>query len=246
MKSIILCSVSMLAWMALMPGSALSAQRSSSFDSGLKAKIYHALGQYYPDRLDVGVNGRGILSITGSVKSCYDKLRVYQIVGDVPGVKEIADLVNVHTPMELDSYIRNNIEWTIRTDPNILEPNNIAVEVNDGGVILRGTVDRERTKLEAAAIASSRPGVVCVVNKIQVRPKSKARSDGNIKRVIHEMLANQFPRLTSMVGVNVLHGEVILNGEVHNQWEIDHLRTAFLGVPGVKKVVEYLSMQQTI
>jgi len=193
--------------------------------------------------LSVSVDTNGTVTIKGTVDALYDRLDIYQLVSEVNGVTGIKDLVDVNTPMLPDDMINANVVRTIKDNSVILEPDKIAVTVNEGVVFLDGTVSYYQEKLMATTIASSQDGVKGVENRINVLPSREVISDENIKSVLEEIVENHFPLVKGAVRIKVANGDVTLDGEVQALWDKVHLKEEFLKVVGVKSVVENLEVK---
>ena len=70
----------------------------------------------------------------------YDKLNIFDIVSQIPGVKEITDNIVVNSSLLPDDVIEANIISEIKVAKSILEPDRIQVHVDNGEVILNGEV----------------------------------------------------------------------------------------------------------
>jgi osmotically-inducible protein OsmY len=206
----------------------------------LVSRVRAALSPYSLYGLSVSVDTSGTVTIEGTVGALYDRLDIYQIVSRVNGVTGIKDLLDVQTLMLPDDIIKANVERTIKDNSIILEPDKIAVTVDEGVVFLDGTVSYYREKLMATTIASMQDGVKGVENRINVLPSREAKSDENIKSVLEEIVENHFPLVKGDVRIKVANGDVTLDGEVLSLWEKNHLKEEFLKIAGVKSVVENL------
>jgi osmotically-inducible protein OsmY len=211
----------------------------------LESRVRAALSPYYYSMYDlsVSVDTNGTVTIKGTVDALYDRLDIYQLVSKVNGVTGIEDLVEVNAPMLPDDIIDVNVVRTIKDNSVILEPDKIAVTVDEGVVFLDGTVSYYQEKLMATTIASMQDGVKGVENRINVLPPREAKSDENIRSVLEEILENHFPLVKVAVRIKVANGDVTLDGEVPTLWEKDHLKEEFLKVAGVKSVVENLEVK---
>jgi osmotically-inducible protein OsmY len=209
----------------------------------LESRVLAALSPYSMYDLSVSADTNGTVTIEGTVGALYDRLDIYQIVSKVNGVTGIKDLLDVQTLILPDDIINANVVRTIKDNSVILEPDKIAVTVDEGVVFLDGTVSYYREKLMATTIASMQDGVKGVENRINVLPSREAKSDDNIKSVLEEIVENHFPLVKGDVTIKVANGDVTLDGEVLSLWEKNHLKEEFLKVAGVKSVVENLEVK---
>ncbi len=209
----------------------------------LESRVRAALSSYSMHLLSVRADEDGTVTIKGTVDAFYDRLDIFQLVSEVNGVTRIKDLVDVNTPTVPDDAIGANIIRTIKDNAIILEPDRITVTVNEGFVILDGTVSYYKEKLMATTIASWQDGVKGVDNRINVLPSQEAKSDENIKSVLDEIVKNHFQFVSSALSIKVANGNATVDGKVRTLWEKVHLKDEFLQVAGVKSVVENLEVQ---
>ncbi len=209
----------------------------------LESRVRSALDPYAMHHLSVSADENGTVTIQGIVDALYDRLDIFQIVSQVNGVKKIKDLVEVNTPLTPDESIKTNVVRTIKDNSVILEPDKITVTVDDGLVVLDGTVSYPKEKVMATTVASWQDGVKGVENRIQVLPSQEARSDENIKSVLDEIVKNHFPLVSGTVSIAVADGNVTVDGKVQRLWEKVNLKEEFLQVVGVKSVVENLEVE---
>jgi osmotically-inducible protein OsmY len=209
--------------------------------SSLKDRVLNKIGNYYEgNNFDISTPGNGRIVIKGDVNTLYDKLRIYDLISQVPGVREIEDDLDVNTPMIPDDVIKQNIESELKLVHSILEPNRIKVTAHDGEVILSGDVSYFREKEMAETVASWEQGVTAISNQIQVLPSQQAVSDANIKTVLQEIMKNRFP-MNDKVSFTVNDGVVTLTGQAFSLWDKHQIDKQFSHVLGVKKVVNNLT-----
>jgi osmotically-inducible protein OsmY len=167
-------------------------------------------------------------------------LRIYDLISQVPGVREIEDDLNVNTTMLPDDVIKQNIVSELKLIKSIQEPDKIKVTVHDGEVILSGDVSYFREKEIAETVASWEQGVDAISNQIRVLPPKQAVSDANIKTVLQEIMKNRFP-MNNKVSFTVNNGVVTLTGQAFSLWDKHQIDRQFSHVLGVKKVVNNLT-----
>jgi osmotically-inducible protein OsmY len=209
----------------------------------LQSKVSGALDAYYaPDQFRVTADQKGNVTIEGQASTFYDKLNMFQIVARVKGVVTIDDRVTVNTPLVPDDIIRDNIRRALRDNSVILEPDKISVGVDQGLVILKGSVSYSNEKLMAETVSSWQDGVHGIDNEITVLLPRQVKTDENLKSILNEIVKNKFPLVKDRVSVNVKNGEVTLTGEVESPWEKISMKKEFMRVVGVKDVVENLTV----
>ncbi len=106
----------------------------------------------------------GIVTLTGSVDSYWQKSRVEYLVSNVGGVIDVQNLLQVETAVGIsDQDIKRDIESTLARN-TLIDSTRIKVQVNDGVVTLSGTVDDYLTCRTAQDIAKYTSGVIDVLN----------------------------------------------------------------------------------
>ncbi len=208
----------------------------------LKIKIEDVLARYYEEPFDITATDNGEVTIKGTVHTLYDKLRVFEIVSKIRGVRVIHNLLNVDTPTLPDDIIQSNIENELHIVRSILEPDRIKVHVDNGIVFLSGEVSFYREKLAAETVASWQKGVLGIVNNIKVLPPKKAVSDDNLRFILREVLKDQFPTVQDQVKFTVNKGVVTVTGRVHTMWEKKNITDEFSRIRGVRKVINNLKI----
>ena len=209
----------------------------------LEDRVLTELGRYYDQEFDVSATDDGEVTIRGAVPTYYDKVRIFEIVGKIRGVKKIRDFVEIDTEPVPDETIQSKIDEELHLAHSIIEPDRIKVRVDNGIVFLSGEVSFYREKLAAQTLASWQKGVKGVVNEIKVLPPNKAVSDDNLRFVLREVLKNQFPSVEKEVKFAVKNGVVTLTGRVHTLWERSKIEEEFSRVRGVRKVVNNLKIE---
>lgn len=224
----------LLAGVALLLGARpLPAQTHAS---QLKALVADELGRYYETPFQISVEQPAKVIIKGTVPTYWDKLNVFGIVARVPGVREISNLLEVDTKMLPDDVIKANIKEGLALNRSIEEPDKIKVTVNNGEVVLRGTVNFRREATLAEDLASWQPGVRGVTSEIEVLPLRKALSDQDLTATLSDIIARFFPLEAKSVQVHVQNGQATLTGTVTRLWARYEIEKEAKRVRGVLSV----------
>jgi len=154
----------------------------------------------------------GVVTLSGTVDNLFAKERSAQRAQLVKGVRAVVNKVDVDVDPIKDSTIRSGIEDAIRTDP-ATEAFEISPVVQNGHVILRGTVESWAEKELAGAIAKSVKGVERLDNKIDVQPEFD-RPDAELRQEIEQRLRWDASVDHALISVGVNNGHVTLEGTV--------------------------------
>jgi osmotically-inducible protein OsmY len=212
--------------------------------TGLKREVIGEIERYYQDPvLEVRVDKPGVVTIEGTVDSFWRKRRVTELVSRVNGVRVIKNLITVNADVMPDAVIKNNIEYNLRLNEMVLEPEKIRVGVNEGTVILRGTVSFPDEKAAAAEIASWQRGVRGVDDEIEILPATTALTDANLDKVLDDVVERFFP-LESHVKTHVESGWATLDGQVRNLWAKEAIGHEALGLRGIYGVTNNLTVAE--
>lgn len=181
---------------------------------------------------DVAVD-RGVVTLTGSVASLFEKDRAVQLAESLRGVASVVDLLSCRPPVRPDSEIRRDIENAL-ADAAAIDADRIRVSVKDGTAVLDGQVDSWARSRTAGQTVKRVRGVTAVNNRIRVVYASN-RPDPAIARDIEAILASDVRVRSNMIDVDVRDGNVFLSGTVGSATEKSRAHIdAF--VAGVKAV----------
>ena len=220
----------------------VTANAATKASADLKTRVIGAIGNYYVEPFKVSTDANGKVEIKGDVTTLYDRMKIFDIVSEVPGVREIEDLVNVDTPTVLDKILEATIQHAMKENATILEPDRITVRVNNGVVFFTGEVSYYREKLMATTIASWEKGVKAVENELKVMSPNVARSDENLNIVLHEIAQHHFS-LDKKIDLSVHDGVVTMRGEAVRLWDKRKMEEEFRKVMGVKQVINDLTVR---
>jgi len=134
------------------------------------------------ERIDVGTD-EGIVTLTGSVDNLLAKERAARIAETVKGVRAVVNRINVLPPLlKTDSEIKDDALYALNND-SATESFEIKLSVDDGEVILTGTVDSWPERTLAEKVVKGVSGVRGVRNELMVDYRD-SRPDDQIKAEI--------------------------------------------------------------
>lgn len=190
-------------------------------------------------RIAIAAND-GIVTLTGTVPSYWQKVEAEKAVRRVAGVRGVANDLVVEIPtihQRDDTDIARAAAAALEWHSDL--PKTIQVVVNNGWVTLTGTVDWQFQKEEAEKAVRYIGGVKGVMNDIQVKEQPKAT---DVRERIRRELERQVDEEAKRITIETSNGRVILKGTVHSWTERDAARRAAFSVPGVKDVENLLTV----
>jgi osmotically-inducible protein OsmY len=184
---------------------------------------------------DIGIIVKdGVVTLTGSVDSFPEKLEAENAAKRVDGVKGVVNKIEVKlsTGMHLsDEYIAsaasNALAW------NIVVPENLEAEVEDGWITLTGIVEWRYQKRAAEEAVRGLTGVKGVINNITVKPHIAPLI---VKGKIEAALTRNAFLDSKGIQVKIDGGKVTLEGTVYSWLEREQAEDAAWSAPGVTEV----------
>jgi hyperosmotically inducible periplasmic protein len=120
----------------------------------------------------VKIKKDGVAVLTGYVLTDFEKAHAAEVAGDVPGIKEVKNEIDVvQYTAGRDGAVAQRVRSQIIQDPTI-RVEALEVEAEKGGVILHGVVPTAELKGQIGKFASEVNGVKHVDNDLDVEPVS--------------------------------------------------------------------------
>ncbi len=154
----------------------------------------------------------GIVTLAGRVDNILSKERAARIAETIKGVRAVINNITVVPVERSDQEVQRDAESALLEDP-ATESYEIGVVVEDGKVVLTGTVESWQEKMLAEKVVKSVRGVKEIDNNIGIEYKTE-RTDFEIKQDIERNLENDIWVDDVLIDVAVQNGGVELSGTV--------------------------------
>jgi len=145
------------------------------------------------------------------------------------------------TNEELQRDVQNAIKW----EPQ-LHAAEIGVTAKDGVVTLMGTVDAYYKKIEAENAAKNVDGVKAVVEEIEIKYSSNAKSDEDIANDVLKALIDNWNVPHEKIQVKVEKGWVTLEGQVTWNYQKEAANKSVGHLTGVKGVTNRIKIKSEV
>ncbi len=223
-------------------------------DREIKNDAVAALGRdVYLSGLPITVSaGNGIIRLTGSVGSAYEKDRAESDVRWISGVRDVDSKLKVEwwenagarkkLPWPSDNALKKAVRAALDQDSRI-DASDIAVKVSYGHVTLDGSVSGSYRKHIAGQDAGDIVGVGWVTNNLSTRVGK--REDWAIQDDIDFNLETDSILESFKIDTKVNNGVATLSGSVHNWYEKFHAGDIAARIKGVKEVINNIAVQRT-
>ncbi len=146
--------------------------------------------------------------------------------------------------MKSNAELQKDVQDAIKWQP-LLNAAEIGVTVKDGVVTLTGVVDSYTKKAEAEDAAKNVAGVKAVVEKIELKFSSDfaKKGDSDIAREIINAFKWSWKIPDDKIKVTVENGWVLLEGEIHWNYEREAARDVVKNLIGVQGVTNNIKIK---
>ncbi len=145
-----------------------------------------------------------------------------------------------------DEEIKGAVEFQLGWDSRVTQAE-IGVAVRHGVVKLTGTVDNYIKKLAAQQAAHRAPGVLDVVNEIEVKvPGDRRHTDEDIARIARQALEWTVLVPAEKIHLTVMNGWITLDGEVDYYRERLDAEYAVASLKGVRGITNRLQVRTSV
>ncbi|MCU1298501.1 MAG: Ornithine aminotransferase [Acidobacteriaceae bacterium] len=195
--------------------------------------------QVQPNEIGVSVKD-GVVILTGWVDSFLKKWAAEEAAHRVPGVKAVANDIEVRLPSErTDADIAAAAIRALEWDAGI-PSDKIEVTVSKGWVTLKGEVEWQYQKEDAERVLRRLSGVKGVTNLIVVKPRTTA---SELKKKIEEALVRNAQIDASRISVEVQGTKAILKGTVRSWAEKEEAERVAWLAPGITSVENRITLE---
>jgi osmotically-inducible protein OsmY len=191
---------------------------------------------------EIGVEVKdGIVTLSGEVTTFVEKCEAEHAAQRVFGVKALVTDLQV----KLTALGKRSDADIARTAENVLEwmtignIDSVQVMVEDGWITLTGAVDWQYQQSAAAFAVRHLMGVRGVSNQIAIKPKVSLSA---VKSDIEAALMRRAKADAGKISVSIDDTEVTLTGHVNSLDERDSARNSAWGTPGVRNVVDKMTL----
>jgi len=196
--------------------------------------------------ITVAVKG-GVITLTGSVGSTYQKDRARDALRRISHVKKVKNDLKIEywrdysarrmKPQPSDAALKEAVRKELEADSRV-NASDISVNVSYGLVTLTGTVYSHKEKQIAEQDAKDVVGVAWVSNKLFARVDKRA--DWAVRNDVKFNLDTDVTTQGFDIGVKAKDGVVTLSGSVHTWYEKYHAGDVASRVRGVKDVINLI------
>jgi osmotically-inducible protein OsmY len=195
------------------------------------------------DNLDIQVSvSDGVAILEGTVHNYTEKLIAESDVKNLGGVTSVINDLNVELPSHQEIpneiKIKKNIIKILEVNGKI-DPSKLDIDVHEGEITLKGTVDSFWKKEKIKDLVSDVGGVLEIHNRISIVPTDDI-SDENIANDIISSMSRS-PRVDpDKIDVQVENGIVSLSGTVSSYSAYSAALNAVKFTKGVKEIKNLL------
>jgi len=190
----------------------------------------------------IGVEAKdGVVTLTGHVNSYVEKWNAERAAQRVSGVKALAVEMDVTLPGsskrndgDIARSAENVLQWTAD-----LPRDCVKVLVENGWITLSGEVEWEYQRQAAIRVVRHLLGVTGVSDGIAIKAKV---SSSAVKSDIEAALKRRAIDDAQNISVDVRGADVTLTGTVHTWSERELAEHAAWGTPGVRRVVDLITV----
>lgn len=192
---------------------------------------------------EIGVSVKnGIVTLSGIVDSYPKKIIVERAVKGVPGVKGIAEDLEVHlsdvhkkSDSEIAQVVLDALHWH-----SAAPFERITILVEDSVVTIDGTVDWDYQRKHVTKVAENIPGVKGIINNIKI---VSGPMPDDIRNKIQSAFLKNAQIDADSIKVEADGNKVILRGKVKSLSEYEEAERSAWNTPGVTEIENDLEIE---
>ena len=167
-------------------------------------------------------------------------------IGTLIGVTATTAALGVVRDKSIGSAIDDAALWT-KINTKLIEANmfaNVRVKVDEGRVLLAGSVKSTKDRIDLAKMVWEEEGVIEVMNEVEINnPESSFINSTWITGQIRAKLLLAANVRSMNYSVDTINGVVYLIGVAQSGWEHDEVLAITSKTPGVKEIISYVRVK---
>lgn len=183
----------------------------------------------------------GVVTVSGHLENYAEKWAVEDALRRIGGVKAIALELDVALSPDhhrSDTDIANAAQAALKWHA-LIPPSAVRVTVSNGWITLDGEMDWEYQRKSAENALRNLKGVMGITNLIKLKPRPLI---SDLQQRVQSALTRQAIREAKKLDIQFKDGTVTLKGAVHSWHERDAVAGALWSVPGVRLVINELTI----
>jgi osmotically-inducible protein OsmY len=159
----------------------------------------------------------GIVTLTGALRSIYEKEKAVEIAQSILGVRAVVDLMDIVTPEIPDEVLEKNIHSTLKNNA-ITSNYPIKAKAKRGNITLSGKVENHQAKQHIEKLVTNVIGTKSITNNLKVEKVVNIPEKEIISEIRDRLYMNSLID-DSRINITASKGTVFLSGAVNSAIE---------------------------